>query len=81
MKTYSCYFIDRTLRPVRYESVQCADDRTVADTARRGPVITGIIDTRPRKQRWLRFPATKQNPSQASCLAGVFLYAIAWNAA
>ena len=33
MKTYYCFFIDRTLRPLRYESVRCADDRAAVVVA------------------------------------------------
>jgi uncharacterized protein YqjF (DUF2071 family) len=35
MKTYCCYFIDRTLHSVRHESVQCADDQTALEVARK----------------------------------------------
>jgi hypothetical protein len=33
MKTYSCYFIDRTLRVLTHENVQCADDKAAVSTA------------------------------------------------
>jgi hypothetical protein len=33
MKAYCCYLIDRTLRPVRHESVRCADDRSALAVA------------------------------------------------
>ena len=34
MKTYCCYFIDRTLRSMRHENVQCADDQAALEVAR-----------------------------------------------
>jgi hypothetical protein len=33
MKTYSCYFIDRTLRVLAHEKVPCADDRAAVSAA------------------------------------------------
>jgi hypothetical protein len=33
MKTYSCYFIDRTLRVLAHEKVPCADDRAAVSVA------------------------------------------------
>jgi hypothetical protein len=33
MKTYSCYFIDRTLQVLTHENVPCADDKAAVSAA------------------------------------------------
>lgn len=33
MKTYNCYFIDRNLRPLKSENLECDDDRTAVQAA------------------------------------------------